>query len=241
MVAVFIHGVPETFRVWDQVRSSVTRDDTVALALPGFSCPVPSGWTATKEEYVAWTINQLEELGASSTPIDLVGHDWGCLIAQRVVSTRPDLIRTWAVGSGPIDETYVWHDTAQAWQTPELGEQVMAMMTPEMMAVALEPELGSHAAPLAEHVDELMRDCILKLYRSAITVGDEWQRDVEALGNKLPALVIWGSDDTYAPPIMGQRLAARVGGRYLELSCGHFWPLLEASQAASALDEFWAQ
>lgn len=241
MVAVFIHGVPETFRVWDQIRTTVNRDDTVALTLPGFSAPVPDGWTATKEEYVAWVIEQLEALGAGSTPVDLVGHDWGCLIAQRVVSTRPDLIRTWGVGSDPVDEAYVWHDTAQAWQTPEVGEQVMAMMTPDMMAVALEPELGVHAAPLAEHLDELMRDCILKLYRSAITVGAEWQRDVEALGDKLPALVIWGRDDTYAPPVMGQRLAARVGGRYLELPCGHFWPLLEAEKAAAALNEFWTQ
>lgn len=241
MPAVFIHGVPETSRVWDRIRALVDRDDTIALSLPGFASPVPDGWTATKEEYVAWVIAQLEDLGAASSPVDLVGHDWGCLISQRVVSTRPDLIRTWAVGSGPVDETYVWHDTAQAWQTPELGEQVMTMMTPELLAVALEPELGVHAATLAEPIDELMRDCILKLYRSAITVGAEWQRDVDALGAKVPALVIWGRDDTYAPALMGQRLAARVGGRYLELPCGHFWPLLEPEQAAAALNEFWTQ
>ena len=111
MPAVFIHGVPETYRVWDHIRATVVRDDTVALELPGFGCPTPTdwpgGWHATKEDYVAWVIAQLEALDARMTPIDLVGHDWGCLIAQRVVSTRPDLIRTWACGSGPIDATYV--------------------------------------------------------------------------------------------------------------------------------------
>ena len=51
-------------------------------------------------------------------PVDLVGHDWGSLLVQRVVSLRPDLIRTWACGNGPVDTEYVWHDMAQQWQTP---------------------------------------------------------------------------------------------------------------------------
>ena len=51
--------------------------------------------------------------------------------------------------------------------------------------------------------------------------------------------MIWGRDDTYAPPLMGQRLAERVGAQYLELECGHFWPLLKPVEAAAALTKLW--
>jgi pimeloyl-ACP methyl ester carboxylesterase len=170
-----------------------------------------------------------------------VGHDWGCLLTQRVVSQRPDLIRTWACGGGPVDETYVWHDTAQAWQTPELGEQVMAMMNPELLGAALAPELGEGpAAEMAAAIDDRMKACILTLYRSAIDVGREWQPAVEALGAARPAAVIWGRDDSYAPLVMGERLAARVGASLHVLDCGHFWPVLRAPEAAAALRDLWA-
>ncbi len=238
MPAVFIHGVPETHRIWDAIRAECGRDDTIALALPGFDAPLPDGFETTKEGYAAWLIDQIEAIGE---PVDVVGHDWGCLLTQRIVSVRPDLFRSWACGGGPVDVDYVWHDTAQAWQTPELGEQVMAMMTPEMLAIALQPELGDAATEMAAHVDDTMKACILPLYRSAIDVGREWQPAVEALGPQLPAAVIWGRDDLYAPVAMGERLATRVGASLHVLECGHFWPQVQPAAAAAALVSLWSR
>src|SRR5262245_34839948 len=105
MPAVFVHGVPETWRVWSAIIDASGRDDAVALALPGFDAPLPDGFVPTKEAYAAWITAHIEALGA---PVDLVGHDWGSLLVQRVASTRPDLVRTWAVGGGPVDREYVW-------------------------------------------------------------------------------------------------------------------------------------
>ena len=73
-----------------------------------------------------WLIEVIERVGV---PVDLVGHDWGCLLVQRVASVRRDLIRTWAAGDGPIDREYVWHDLAQQWQTSGVGEAIMAAMS----------------------------------------------------------------------------------------------------------------
>ena len=115
MPAVLVHGVPDTYRLWDKLRSHLAQRDVLAPALPGFGCPAPSGFTATKEAYVDWLATEIERIGE---PVDLVGHDWGSLLVQRVVSLRPDLIRTWACGNGPVDREYVWHDLAQQWQTP---------------------------------------------------------------------------------------------------------------------------
>jgi pimeloyl-ACP methyl ester carboxylesterase len=91
MPAVFVHGVPDTPEVWDAVVSRLQRKDVVRLALPGFACPLPAGFGATKEEYVDWILGQLAVL---TGPIDLVGHDWGGLLVTRVVSVQPTAVRS---------------------------------------------------------------------------------------------------------------------------------------------------
>ncbi len=237
MPAVLVHGVPDTHRLWDELRRRLVRRDVVTPSLPGFGCPVPAGFSATKEDYVAWLIGELERVGE---PVDLVGHDWGSLLVQRVVSLRPDLIRTWACGNGPIDREYVWHDMAQQWQAPEVGEAIMAAMTPDLLAEGL-PAAGltpEAARAVAAHVDGTMKDCILRLYRSAVHVGDEWEADVARITR--PALILWGAADPYVAPSFAERLAARVGGELLLFEgCGHWWPHERSAEAAAALERFW--
>jgi hypothetical protein len=46
-----------------------------------------------------------------------------------------------------------------------------------MPAVFVHSVLADDAAVTARHIEAIMKDCILKLYRSAITVGAEWQAD----------------------------------------------------------------
>lgn len=177
MPAVFVHGVPDTKRVWDAVRSRLGRKDVVTLPLPGFGCPLPAGFSATKEAYVDWL---LAELNGLTGPIDIVGHDWGALLVVRAVSLRPDAVRTWAAGGAPLDREYVWHQAARAWQTPGMGEKVMAGMTAETLGVVLVaagvPE--ADAATVAGNVDATMKQRILSLYRSAVNVGAEWEDDL---------------------------------------------------------------
>src|SRR5258707_12219110 len=90
MPAVFVHGVPDTHRVWTALASRLTRKDVVTLSLPGFGCPVPEGFDATKDAYVDWLLGQL---ACQPEPIDLVGHDWGALMVVRAVSRRPQGVR----------------------------------------------------------------------------------------------------------------------------------------------------
>jgi pimeloyl-ACP methyl ester carboxylesterase len=238
MPAFLIHGVPDTHRVWDRLRARLARRDVIAPSLPAFGNLPPPGFTATKEAYADWLIREIERVGA---PVDLVGYDWGSLLAQRIVSLRPDLVRTWACGNGPIDTEYVWHDMAQQWQTPGVGEQMMELITPEAMAEGL----AAAGVPLdaanetAQHIDATMKDAILRLYRSAIHVGAEWQPDVERVTR--PALIIWSKGDPYVAPRFGERLAARVRGELVLLDCGHWWPLERPDEAAAALERFWAR
>ena len=126
MPAVFVHGVPDTAVMWEPLLAALARTDVVTLGSPGLRERAGArAGSATKEEYAGWLGDQLAAIGE---PVDLVAHDWGAMLAQRVASVQPDLVRTLAVGSGPLDRTYAWHPMAQAWQTPDIGEQIMEGM-----------------------------------------------------------------------------------------------------------------
>ena len=238
MPAILVHGVPDTHHVWDALRPHLSRDDVTAVDLPGFGSPVPDGWTATKEEYAGWLIAEVEKAGE---PVDIVGHDWGALLTARLGSVRPDLVRTWAIGGGAIDDEYVWHDMARSWQTPGMGEQVMQAMG----GTALETGMAGagvpaeHAAVTAGNVDDLMKDCILKLYRSATEVGKEWQPDTEKIDS--PGLLIWGGKDPYMQVEFARKMSERTGARLIVFEdSSHWWPLEKPTEAAKAIEEFWA-
>jgi pimeloyl-ACP methyl ester carboxylesterase len=236
--AVLVHGVPDTYRVWDRVRAQLTRKDVVALALPGFDNPAPAGFTSTKEAYADWIIQQLETIG---TPVDLVGHDWGCMLTARVASIRPDLVRTWTGISGPIDPGYEWHKIAKIWQTPGEGERWMAELDLDAFAEQL---TGNYRVPseeariAASHFDDAMKASILALYRSAVHVGAEWS---PALANvAAPALVMWGIEDADVPHRFADSLGEATHARaVVKLRTAH-WPFLEQpADVARELEAHW--
>jgi len=238
MPVVLVHGVPDTHRVWDKVIGRLSRRDVVTLSLPGFGCPVPDGFPATKEAYVGWLLNELSRL---PQPIDVVGHDWGALLVVRSVSLQPRLVRTWVVGGAPLDVEYEWHQAARRWQTPEVGERVMENLTPEAMTKALiaagVPE--ADAAATAANADAAMKRCILALYRSAIRAGSEWQDDLARI--TAPGLVLWGELDPYAAAHFGARLAKRTSAKFVSFpGCLHWWQLQRPEEVATELERFWA-
>ena len=118
--------------------------------------------------------------------------------------------------------------------------QVMERITPETMAGALAtagvPPDDARAA--SERVDDTMKLCILRLYRSAIHVGAEWGPDLARL--RAPGLVLWGERDPYATPEWGERLARRTGARLVVFpGCSHWWPLERPAEVASELSTLW--
>jgi len=241
---VLVHGVPETVAVWDPLRAHLRRDDVVALGLPGFGSPRPAGFSATKEEYAAWLTDELAAL-QSDGPIDLVGHDWGGGFVIRVVSTRPELVRSWVTDAAAIgDVNFEWHDFAKIWQTPGAGEEFFDAqlgISPEesgpLLASVGVPE--DDAVTVAGWLDRTMADCILDLYRSAVDVGREWGpafRDVAA-----PGLVVLPSDDGFLSAEGARAGAASAGAPVAELDgLGHWWMLQDPVRGASVLEDFWA-
>jgi pimeloyl-ACP methyl ester carboxylesterase len=236
--AFFVHGNPDSHHMWEPLRAALGRDDVVAVDLPAFGgTPLPDGFDCSKEAYAGWLAAAVEAVGE---PVDLVGHDWGAMLSTRVATTRPELIRTLAVGSGPVDPDYTWHDMAQQWQTPGVGEQLMAGFSPELLAPFFETEgfPSVLAATEASFVDETLKGAVLRLYRSAVDVGREWTPALE--GFDRPAVVFAGVDDPYVGPEVGSRMAGRLGARFVAFEgCGHWWPVARAAETTAELRRLW--
>ena len=243
MPLVLVHGNPETDAIWDELREHLQREDVVALSPPGFGAPVPDGFGATSDEYVAWLAGELERL---DRPVDLVGHDWGGGHVCRVVAARPDLVRSWATDiAGCFDPAYVWHERAQVWQTPGAGEEAVA----QQLAVPLERRtaffqglgMSSQAAErCATAFNEDMGRCILSLYRSATQPKmAQWGADLTPLRSR-PGLVIIPTEDHYTGgEALARRAAERAGAHVAVLSgLGHWWMCQDPRRGADVLRTF---
>ena len=159
------------------------------------------------------------------------------------MSLRPDLVRTWAAGAGTVDREYVWHDLAQMWQTPEVGEQVMEAMTGDAMVDTLADQVGGRekAVTMASHIDDTMKECMLALYRSAAGGFGEWHDDVDKVLPTRPGVVFWGADDPYVTANFGERLAERTGAQLAMFAdSGHWWPVTKPAEVAAGLEQLWA-
>ena len=97
MPAFLVHGNPDSARLWSRTIANLGdyEGEIVAADLPGFAKAAPAGFPRTKEAYVDWISERLEALGGG---VDLVGHDWGSLLVQRITSTRP----TWSARSPAV-------------------------------------------------------------------------------------------------------------------------------------------
>ncbi|MEY4174100.1 MAG: hypothetical protein RI900_1265 [Actinomycetota bacterium] len=249
MTAVFLHGNPETPVIWQPLLRELGGHDVVTPQLPGFGCPVPNGFAATKEAYVEWFLGVVEGIAAERGPIDMVGHDWGGGIAMRAVALRPDLFRSWVCDVlGLFHPDYVWHDFAQIWQTPGAGEQYFeqSMATPAADRVAMYEAIGiprDTGEQLVVAGDELMGRCVLSLYRSATQPAmREWGEQLGAAGT-VPGLCVVAPND---PFVRGEDLAVqvadRLGARVHRLEGqGHWWMLGDPVGAARMLQSFWAE
>jgi pimeloyl-ACP methyl ester carboxylesterase len=245
MPIVLVHGNPETAAIWDEVRTQIGRDDVIALSPPGFGASVPEGFDATSDAYLTWLLGELETVAG---PIDLVGHDWGGGHVMRAVLAHPELMRSWAIDiGGCLDPDYVWHERAQAWQTPGKGEEAIAqqLAAPTEMLAAGYEQLGmsrSAAMACAAAFDAQMGRCILALYRSAVQPNmANWAAEMNPARSR-PGLILVATEDHYTGgEVLARRTAERAGASVTVLDgLGHWWMCQDPARGAAALTAFFA-
>jgi pimeloyl-ACP methyl ester carboxylesterase len=245
VAAVFVHGFPETSRIWDSLRSVLNRD-SIALALPGFGAPRPAEFTATKDEYAEWLANELNGIG---DPIDLVGHDVGALLSLRVATAFDVPLRSFVVDVAPIfHPAFEWPERVRGLQTPSLGERLIAAtreadpQDPDSTAARL---AGAgvpidDATAMGSAHDETMSRSILDFYRSAVpNVAADWWKDVN--GPIEPRGLVLLLPDPPGEEQMSLEVAHRLGAETARLDdLGHCWMAEAPELVAGVLLHFWS-
>jgi haloalkane dehalogenase len=228
-VALLLHGYPNSSYLWNDVLPSIAEAGWRAIApdLAGFGDSPPlRGHAGTWTDHVRELDDFVAEHGLA--PVALVAHDWGGLIGLRWACERPYALRaTVLMGTGFFPDGK-WHGLAEGLRTEGQGEQILSSITRETFGKLLR----SASARISEealdeywkgYADDERRAAHLALYRS----GDfaelaEYDGCLGRLG--VPALILWGADDAFAPVAGAHRFQREIPGSELVVldGCGHF-------------------
>ena len=90
----------------------------------------------------------------------------------------------------------------------------------------------------AAHWTPAMRQAILRLYRSARNIADEWTTELSRLPEH--GLVFWGDDDPFVPVETAERFCKSTGvPLYRNGNTGHWSVVEKASEFADLLRGHW--
>ena len=244
MTTLFFHGVPDTPAIWQPLIKALDLADGTWRApnLPGFGVPLPTGFVPTKEAYLAWMLDELERAASDAkAPVNIIAHDWGAILAQRAVHTRPDLVNFWIVSGAVIEPSYRWHRTARLWQTPLLGEFSMAatsrgLLKRALVKAGLPADIAANEAA-AFNTD--MKRAILGLYRSAKTIAKQWGDDLGPLPPN--GYVIWGEADPYVSEATAKTFCeAHSLPLYVHKNSGHWAIAEDPGEISVVIQHHWA-
>jgi haloalkane dehalogenase len=223
-----VHGWPETSYMWRHVLDAAAQAGWRAVApdLLGFGdSPTDPPQTWERQVEALWELHGELELG----PVVLAVHDWGGLVGLRWACDHPDVVRAMVISDTGFFADGKWHGLAETLRTEGQGEQIVAGLTPDGFAALMtQASSGIDDAAAAEYFktfagDDARRHATLELYRSGdFSKLEPYAGRLESID--VPALLLWGADDPFAPLAGAERLARRLPHARLEIvpGTGHF-------------------
>ena len=224
--ALLVHGYPESSYMWRDLLPSLAEAGWRALApdLPGYG-DSPADPPGTWERHV----EALERFhsGLGLGPVALIVHDWGGLIGLRWACDHPGHASALVISNTGFFAGGKWHGMAEAMRTEGTGEELIGKMTREGFGELLhQTSRGLDDEAIDEYWkafgDDERRRGQLELYRS----GDF--EKLEPYEGKLaelevPALILWGEDDPFAPVAGAHRFHKELpDSELVVLDAGHF-------------------
>ena len=236
-----IHGYPESSYMWRHVLEAAAAAGWQAVApdLPGYGDSPYDGsgsWRAHIDALDAF--HREQELDG----VVLVVHDWGGLIGLRWACEHPDVIRGLVISDTGFFPDGRWHGMAQALRTPGQGEELLAALDRDgfgAMLRSVAPTMDDRSIDeyfKAYSSDERRRGQ-LELYRSG-EFSELEGYDLAALD--VPALILWGAHDAFAPVAGAHRFARELRDAELVVfdDAGHFLFDEQPDRAAAEVARF---
>lgn len=244
-----LHGNPDSRHSWAPLFAELGDGyRLIAPDFPGFgdSEPLPPGVDPGPETMSRFWGEFLDAAGIDS-PVHVVVHDFGgpWLLPWAVAHT--DRVRSLFILNTIFHRDYAWHRWARIWQTPVVGELVMALTNRSVLrremrrfAPGVPPELVDEAYG---RMHRTMRATVLRWYRAHARpdeVFDPWEDALLAATRRIPSRVVWGDRDPYIPSLYAERFGAEAVhlpdlGHWLHLEApgvvaGHLAALLAAPE-----------
>lgn len=237
---LLLHGFPQTGQCWDPLVERLTAAGlrTVAPDQRGYSPGArPTAVSAYRLDLlVADAVGLLDAMGLGS--VDVVGHDWGAVVAWALAAGHPDRVRTLTAVSVPHPAAYGWalaHDADQQarsayirlFQTEGKAERVLLAEGAHRLRVMF-GELDP--AVVHGYLDAMSEP-------GALTAALCWYRampDAPATGPvSVPTTYVWSNEDIAVGRAAAQRCGQHVTGPYVmvELDGVSHWVPEEAPDA----------
>jgi haloalkane dehalogenase len=244
--ALLLHGYPESSYVWRSVLPAVAAAGYRAVApdLPGFgdsAADLPGTWERQVEAVERF------RRGLELHRVALVVHDWGGLIGLRWACDHPSAVAALVLSSTGFFPDGRWHSLARALRTEGEGERLVENMSRETFGHALRGVSAGMADDAIEefwkaYADADRRRSQLDLYRSGdFSKLEPYSGKLGELG--VPALIIWGAKDLFAPVTGAHRFAREIpDSRVVVLaSAGHFIQEDDPERFAAEVRRFLAE
>jgi haloalkane dehalogenase len=226
-VALLLHGYPESSYMWRHLMDPLAAAGWRVLA-PDFagygdSPPdPPATWERHVEHVEAFRTQQGIERCV------LVVHDWGGLIGLRWACEHPEAIDGLVLSATGFFPDGRWHGMAQGLRTPGTGEELVDGITRDGFAGLMQrisPGIDADAVDeyWKAYADRERRHGQLELYRSGdFTDLQAYEGRLAAL--EVPALVLWGEHDEFAPVAGAHRFQRELPDVELVVleDAGHF-------------------
>ena len=238
---LLLHGNPGSGADFDDLLPRIGRfARAIAPDMPGFGLAErPRDFDYSVAGYARHIAAMLGELGVRR--VHLVLHDfggpwglhWAVAHSQQVAS-----VVLFNVGFLP---GFRWHPVARLWRTPILGELAQLVATRRLVIAAVKrgnpmPFPKGFLERFYEHVDWPMKRAVLTLYRVTDNFEELAKRGREVLAPlSLPALVIWGEQDSYVPVrFAAQQQAYFAAEVHILADTGH-WPMADQAERVGGL------
>lgn len=235
---LMVHGFPQSSYMWRHLLPVVAEAGWRAIApdLAGYGDSPPDRpgtWMRRVDQLEAFRV----ELGIDD--LVLVVHDWGGLIGLRWACEHPGHLRGLVVSNTGFFPDGRWHDFARTFRTEGEGEQLIDALDRDGLGYVLEAAgLDADERTLDEYwkgfADHDRRRSILEMYRSGeFAELERYEGCLTAMD--LPALVLWGEDDPFAPLAGARRFVDELPDARLEIIEGaHHFVYEEAPEPCAA-------
>lgn len=239
---VCVHGFPESSRMWEPLMAELAGAGRRSVA------PDLYGLGDSADDSPATFEHNLEAFtdfvaGQGLGPVGVVVHDWGGFIGLAWACDHPDQVTALVISNTGFFSDGKWHGMADAIRGDQ-GQAIVAALDRDGFAALLrsagdafdDDDIEAYWKP---YVDGRGQRATLDFYRSMdFEKLEPWQGKLAELG--LPALLLWGADDEFAPLSAARRFEREIRGSKLVAldGVGHFVFDEEPGRAAAEVLAF---